>query len=79
MKKESVKERKLRLWKTRQEAEGHDVSGVTTLEQAEHFFDKKPKAEAPAQPKAPSQKKASTKKTEGAAKKTTTKKTEGAK
>lgn len=38
---ESKKEKRLRLWKARQEAEGYDVSGVTTLEQAEHFFDKK--------------------------------------
>ena len=38
---ESIKEKRLRLWKARQEAEGHDVSGVTTLEEAEHFFDKK--------------------------------------
>ena len=38
---ESIKDKRLRLWKARQEAEGHDVSGVTTLEQAEHFFDKK--------------------------------------
>lgn len=39
--KEDQKAKRLRLWKARQEAEGHDVSGVTTLEQAEHFFDKK--------------------------------------
>lgn len=38
---ESIKDKRLRLWKARQEAEGHDVSGVTTLEEAEHFFDKK--------------------------------------
>ena len=38
---ETQKEKRLRLWKARQEAEGHDVSGVTTLEQAEHFYDKK--------------------------------------
>lgn len=47
---ESIKEKRLRLWKARQEAEGHDVSGVTTLEQAEHFFDKK---EAPKLPEVP--------------------------
>ena len=35
------KERLLRLWKIRQEQEGYDVSGVKTLEEAEHFFDKK--------------------------------------
>lgn len=34
-------EKRLKLWKARQAAEGHDVSGVMTLEQAEHFFDKK--------------------------------------
>lgn len=38
---ETRKEKQLRLWKARQEAEGHDVSGVTTLEEAKHFFDKK--------------------------------------
>ena len=32
----------LKLWKVRQEKEGHDVSGVTTLEEAKHFFDVKP-------------------------------------
>lgn len=35
------KERLLRLWKIRQEQEGYDISGVKTLEEAEHFFDKK--------------------------------------
>ena len=46
--KEDQKAKRLRLWKTRQEADGYDVSGVTTLEQAEHFFDKKDTpAEAP--------------------------------
>lgn len=35
-------ERLLKLWKARQEAEGYDVSGVKTLEEAEHFFDKIP-------------------------------------
>ena len=39
--KEDQKAKRLRLWKARQEADGYDVSGVTTLEQAEHFFDKK--------------------------------------
>ena len=48
---ESIKDKRLRLWKARQEAEGHDVSGVTTLEQAEHFFDKK--AELPEVPVIP--------------------------
>ena len=48
------KEKRLRLWKARQEAEGHDVSGVTTLEQAEHFFDKKVEpAEEPEIPEIP--------------------------
>lgn len=47
---ESQKEKRLRLWKARQEAEGHDVSGVTTLEEAAHFFDKK---EAPKLPEVP--------------------------
>lgn len=42
---ESRKEKLLRLWKARQEADGHDVSGVTTLEQAEHFYDKKSEAQ----------------------------------
>ena len=35
-------ERLLRLWKIRQEQEGVDVSGVRTLEEAKHFYDKKP-------------------------------------
>ena len=57
---ETQKEKQLRLWKARQEAEGHDVSGVTTLEQAAHFFDKKdtpaeeqeePKPKKPRKPK----------------------------
>lgn len=34
-------QRQLKLWKARQEAEGHDVSGVNTLEEARHFFDQK--------------------------------------
>lgn len=38
---ESHKEKLLRLWKARQTADGYDVSGVTTLEEAKHFFDKK--------------------------------------
>lgn len=33
-------ERLLRLWKLRQQKEGHDVSGVNSLEEAKHFFDK---------------------------------------
>ena len=41
--KEPRKEKLLRLWKIRQEAEGYDVSNVKTLEEAEHFFDKEPK------------------------------------
>ncbi len=39
--KESIKARRLRNWKARQIAEGYDVSKVNTLEEAEHFFDKK--------------------------------------
>lgn len=57
--KNSVTERRLRAWKIRQEAEGYDVSGVNTLEDAEKFFDnlkkkapKAPKAKAPKAPKA---------------------------
>ena len=38
---ENIKDRRLRLWKARQTAEGHDVSGVKTLEEAERFFEKK--------------------------------------
>ena len=71
MKKESTQERKLRLWKARQETAGHDVSGVTTLEQAEHFFDKKA---TPAAPKAPNKPEAPQKKT--SQKKTSQKKIE---
>ena len=44
------REKRLKLWKARQTAEGYDVSGVTTLEQAEHFFDKKEEPAAPAVP-----------------------------
>ena len=40
---ETIRERRLRLWKARQEAEGYDVSKVKTLEEAEHFFDRKRK------------------------------------
>ena len=43
-------QRQLKLWKARQEAEGHDVSGVNTLEEAKLFFDQK----APAANAAPS-------------------------
>ena len=50
---ETQKEKRLRLWKARQEAEGHDVSGVTTLEQAEHFFDKKEVPQLPEVPEIP--------------------------
>ena len=53
--KESVKERRLRLWKIRQEKEGYDVSKVKSLEDAENFFKKKKpprlKAEPEAEPK----------------------------
>ena len=50
---ESQKDKLLRLWKARQEAEGHDVSGVTTLKEAEHFFDKKEDAKPAELPEAP--------------------------
>ena len=50
---ETQKEKRLRLWKARQEAEGYDVSGVTTLEQAAHFFDKKDEPVPPAPPEVP--------------------------
>lgn len=50
---ESQKEKRLRLWKARQEAEGYDVSGVTTLEQAAHFFDKKEAPKPPEEPEIP--------------------------
>lgn len=50
---ESQKEKRLRLWKARQEAEGHDVSGVTTLEQAAHFYDKKETPQLPEVPEIP--------------------------
>lgn len=50
---EGIKEKRLRLWKARQEAEGYDVSGVTTLEEAEHFFDKKDKSKPVEEPEAP--------------------------
>lgn len=39
--KEPIRERRLRLWKIRQEAEGYDVSKVHTLDDAERFFKKK--------------------------------------
>jgi|GEM_PF-3090473 len=38
--KESMKAKQLRLWKIRQIEKGHDVSNVSTLKEAEHFFDK---------------------------------------
>ena len=50
---ESQKDKLLRLWKARQEAEGHDVSGVNTLEEAKHFFDKKEAAALPEVPEVP--------------------------
>ena len=49
---ESRNEKLLRLWKARQEADGVDVSAVKTLEEAEHFYDKRPEegtAAAPAE------------------------------
>lgn len=55
---ESIKDKRLRLWKARQEAEGHDVSGVTTLEEAEHFFDKKEAPKLPEVPEKPKKPKA---------------------
>lgn len=33
----NIRERRLRLWKIRQEAKGYDVSKVKTLEDAERF------------------------------------------
>lgn len=33
----NIKDRRLRLWKIRQEAKGYDVSKVKTLEDAERF------------------------------------------
>lgn len=36
--KEPRKEKLLRLWKIRQEAEGYDVSNVHTIEEAEHYY-----------------------------------------
>lgn len=45
---ENINEKRLRLWKERQEAEGYDVSKVKTLEEAEHFFDKKRTQRKPA-------------------------------
>lgn len=51
------KRKRLKLWKARQEAEGHDVSGVTTLEEAAHFFDKKDTPVTPEEQKEPKPKK----------------------
>lgn len=39
MTRESINERRLRLWKARQEAKGYDVSNVRTLQEAERYFD----------------------------------------
>ena len=39
----NIKERRLKLWKMRQEEKGYDVSDVHTLEEAEQYFDKQPK------------------------------------
>lgn len=44
--KQRREEKLLRQWKIRQEAEGYDVSKVTTLEEAEKFFEKKSKKKA---------------------------------
>ncbi len=54
---ETQKEKRLRLWKARQEAAGYDVSGVTTLEQAAHFFDKKDISVVPKAPEEPKEQK----------------------
>lgn len=55
----TVKERQLRAWKIRQEAEGYDVSGVKTLEDAENYFKNPKKKNAKAKaPKAPAKAKA---------------------
>ncbi|MCQ2087687.1 MAG: hypothetical protein MJZ37_06435 [Bacilli bacterium] len=55
---ETKQEKLLRLWKARQSAEGFDVSGVTTLEEAQHFFDKKEEpVKEPESPKKPATKK----------------------
>lgn len=50
--KQKREDRLLRQWKIRQEAEGHDVSEVKTLEDAENFFKKKKvkKSEAKKEP-----------------------------
>jgi len=56
--KASIKERRLKLWKMRQENEGYDVSKVKTLEDAEKFFEKnklssaKPEAKDEVKPEA---------------------------
>lgn len=61
--KESVKERRLRLWKIRQEQEGYDVSKVKSLEDAENFFKKKNPPRLKTEPK-PEPKPEETSKTE---------------
>jgi hypothetical protein len=64
-------ERLLKLWKDRQTRRGIDVSGVKTLYEAEHFFDKedikevKKEVKKKASTKKASTKKASTKKQTG--------------
>lgn len=45
MKRQNKIEKLLKLWKARQTAEGYDVSGVKTLEDAERFFSEKRRAE----------------------------------
>lgn len=59
---ENQKEKLLRLWKARQEAEGQDVSGVTTLEEAKQFYEKKNAPELPEVQDAPKKRKVSTQK-----------------
>lgn len=63
--KKSMEERRLKLWKVRQEAKGYDVSNVKTLKEAEDFF-KQTSAEKPETEKAP---KKTTKKTKSTEKK----------
>lgn len=48
--KQKREDRLLRQWKIRQEAEGHDVSEVKTLEDAENFFKKKAKDDKTEEP-----------------------------
>lgn len=64
--KKKREERLLKLWKDRQTQRGIDVSGVKTLYEAEHFFDKEDIKEVKKEvKKKASTKKASTKKQTG--------------